>query len=147
MKISSTSFSNGHPLPRDCGYRQGNRNPELLIGEIPVGSRSLALVMDDPDAPGGTFVHWLVWNLPPATTRLVPGKLPPEARTGRNHFGNDRYDGPAPPRGTHRYFFRFFALDEMLALPPGADRRELENAMKGHVLAETALMGTFATSP
>ncbi len=146
MRIASPSFPNGQPLPRDCGYHQSNRSPELLITEIPAGARSLALIMDDPDAPGGAFVHWLVWNLPPATTRLLPGKLPPGARVGRNQFGNDRYDGPAPPSGIHHYFFRFFALDEPLSVPTGADRRALEKGMKGHILAEAALMGTFAAS-
>lgn len=144
MKLSSPSFSDGHPLPRACGYREENQNPELRISRVPGGTRSLALIMEDPDAPGGTFVHWLVWNLPPTTVKLLPGKLPSEARTGRNDFGNDRYDGPAPPSGTHRYFFRLFALDERLALAPGAGRRELEEAMRGHVLDEASLMGTFA---
>ncbi|QSR84573.1 YbhB/YbcL family Raf kinase inhibitor-like protein [Methylacidimicrobium sp. B4] len=144
MKITSPSFANGQPLPRDCGYRQGNRNPELLIAEIPAGTRSLSLIMDDPDAPGGSFVHWLVWNLPPSTAKLLPGKLPPGARVGRNQFGNDRYDGPAPPSGTHHYFFRCFALDQPLALPAGVERRALEQAMRGHLLAEADLMGTFA---
>lgn len=116
----------------------------MLIAAVPAKARSLALIMDDPDAPRGTFVHWLVWDLAPATSKLLPGKLPPEARTGRNHFGNDRYDGPAPPSGIHRYFFRFFALDNRLAIPAGASRGELEKAMKGHVLAEATLMGTFA---
>ncbi len=144
MQLTSPSFSDGQPLPRLCGHRYDNRNPEILLSGIPTGARSLALILDDPDAPGGCFVHWLVWNLPPSTSKLLPGKLPREARTGRNHFGNDRYDGPAPPSGTHRYFFRLFALDEPLGVPAGADRRALEKAMKGHVLAEASLMGTFA---
>ncbi|VVM04523.1 Putative lipoprotein LppC [Methylacidimicrobium cyclopophantes] len=143
MKITSPSFSNGQPLPRECGYRYQNRNPELRITEVPAQARALALIMDDPDAPRGTFVHWLVWNLPPTTSKLSPGELPAEARTGRNHFGDNRYDGPAPPSGTHRYFFRLFALDSPLALPAGADRKALEKAMEGHIVATTTLMGTF----
>ncbi|MDD4932397.1 MAG: YbhB/YbcL family Raf kinase inhibitor-like protein [Methylacidiphilaceae bacterium] len=143
MKILSPSFSNGQPLPRECGYRYANRNPEILFSEVPAKARSLVLIMDDPDAPRGTFVHWLVWNLPPATAKLLPGKLPPEACAGRNHFGHDRYDGPAPPSGIHRYFFRVFALDAPLGLTTGADRKELEKAMEGHVVDEATLMGTY----
>ncbi|WP_026195772.1 YbhB/YbcL family Raf kinase inhibitor-like protein [Verrucomicrobium sp. 3C] len=144
MKILSPSFSNGQPLPRECGYRYANRNPEILFSEVPANARSLALIMDDPDAPAGTFVHWLVWNLPPATARLLPGKLSAEACEGRNHFGQVRYDGPAPPSGVHHYFFRVFALDAPLSLPTGADRRELERAMEGHVLDHATLMGVFS---
>ena len=145
MKILSPSFSNGQPLPRECGYHYANRNPEILFSEVPARARSLALIMDDPDAPGGTFVHWVVWNLPPATAKLLPGKLPPEACKGRNQFGDDGYDGPAPPSGIHRYFFRLFALDTLLTLPTGTGRKELEKAMAGHVVDEAALMGTFSS--
>ncbi|MGD9895852.1 MAG: YbhB/YbcL family Raf kinase inhibitor-like protein [Candidatus Methylacidiphilaceae bacterium] len=144
MKITSPAFSDGRPLPRECGYHHANRNPELLFSDVPASVRSLALIMDDPDAPRGTFVHWIVWNLPHDTAKLQSGELPPTARTGRNQFGHDRYDGPAPPSGTHRYFFRVFALDSPLHLPAGADRKALEKAMEGHILDEAALMGTFA---
>jgi len=105
--------------------------------------------MDDPDAPSGTFVHWLIWNIPPAL-QLLPkdiiksGTLPNGAMQGRNDFGNVGYNGPCPPPGkTHRYYFRLYALDTKLTLQPGATRRELEAAMKGHILGKADHMGTF----
>lgn len=144
MKLSSPSFPDGGPLPSWSAYRRENRRPELHVADVPPGTASLALIMDDPDAPMGTWTHWLVWNLP-AETRVIPSdRLPPGAVEGKNDYGEIGYGGPAPPSGTHRYFFTLYALKETLSLPRGADRRRLERAMEGKVLAKATLMGTFS---
>ncbi len=104
------------------------------------------LILDDPDAPSGTFTHWLIWNIPPATKSIASGSAPDAAVQGRNDFGQTGYSGPCPPNGTHRYFFRLSALDITLDVAPGASRQELERAMRGHVLASASLMGRYAKS-
>lgn len=124
-------------------------SPALRWSEPPEGTTSLALIMDDPDAPGGTWYHWLLWNIPGhaggiwehvATTRTMPGGMV----QGRNSFGKMGYGGPCPPQGqTHRYFFHLYALDTQLTLPAGATHLELEHAMRGHVKGETEWMGRF----
>jgi Raf kinase inhibitor-like YbhB/YbcL family protein len=134
MTISSPAFAEGKPIPAKYAYKGQNISPELRIGNVPANAKSLALIVDDPDAPMGLWTHWLVWNLPANTTSIPEGKLPPDAREGKNSFGNVRYDGPAPPFGTHRYFFHLYALDTRLALPPGSDRAALLAAMQGHVV-------------
>ena len=115
----------------------------------PPQTRSFALIVDDPDAPVGTWVHWVIWNIP-ATTHLLPENVPRSARLqsgalqGRNDFGKTGYNGPCPPPGkTHRYFFRLYALDANLTLQPGATRQELDAAMKGHIIAKAEHMGTY----
>ena len=149
MNLLSTTFANGQPIPRDCTCDGENRSPHLAWSEIPVDTRSFALVCDDPDAPRGTWVHWVLFNLPADAIELKPGvprapELPSGARHGLNDFGNIGYEGPCPPPGKpHRYFFRLYALDCALSLPPGVKRAELDQAVAGHVLAEAALMGTY----
>jgi Raf kinase inhibitor-like YbhB/YbcL family protein len=149
MKILSTTFGHGQPIPKDCTCDGENRSPHLAWSEIPVHTRSFALVCDDPDAPRGTWVHWVLFNLQADAVELAPGvprtpELPSGARQGLNDFGNIGYDGPCPPPGTpHRYFFRLYALDSTLNLAPGVERSDLDTAMADHVLADTALMGTF----
>jgi len=117
-------------------------SPPLSIGGVPEGAATLALVMDDPDAPGGTFDHWLVWNIP-ATTSGVPEGAEPQGLQGRTDFGRLGYGGPCPPSGTHRYFFKLYALDRELDLPKGSRKPELEAAMAGHVLARAQLQGNY----
>jgi Raf kinase inhibitor-like YbhB/YbcL family protein len=149
MKILSTTFRNGQPIPKDCTCDGENRSPHLAWSEIPVDTRSFALLCDDPDAPRGTWVHWVLFNLPADAVELAPGvprtpELPSGARQGLNDFGNIGYDGPCPPPGKpHRYFFRLHALDCALNLAPGVTRSDLDTAMAGHSLADTALMGTY----
>jgi len=116
-------------MPAKYAYKGQNLSPELRIGNVPANARSMVLIVDDPDAPAGLWTHWLVWNLPPNTTNIPEGKLPSGAIQGKNSFGNVRYDGPAPPSGTHRYFFRVYALDRMLSLSAGSDRAALVEAM------------------
>ncbi|MFI5087705.1 MAG: YbhB/YbcL family Raf kinase inhibitor-like protein [Terriglobales bacterium] len=124
--------------------------PQLAWSGAPPGTKSFALILDDPDAPGGTFTHWMVWNIP-AGTHELPENLPKTAeltdgaRQGRNDFGKVGYGGPCPPPGKpHRYFFRLFALDNAPAVKAGAGREELERALQGHILARGELMGRYA---
>ena len=149
FQISSSAFDEGQPIP--TRYTADNRNvsPPLLWTDPPAGTLSLALVCEDPDAPRGTWTHWVLFNLPPTTRSLAKG-LPPTSPTqdgaeqGVNDFGKVGYGGPSPPPGKpHRYFFKLFALDQMLDLPPGASRAQLLSAMKGHVLGEAEIMGTY----
>jgi hypothetical protein len=118
-------------------------SPELRIGAVPEAARSLVLIMEDTDAPYGAFTHWLLWNIDPGISVLERGKVPRGATVGRNDFGTLSYRGPDPPSGTHRYLFRLYALDGPLNLPPGADRGQLEAAMKGRVLAEAAMRAYY----
>jgi Raf kinase inhibitor-like YbhB/YbcL family protein len=108
--------------------------------------QSLVLIVDDPDAPGGLFTHWVVWNMPADTSSIPEGQPPPGAVQGRNSHGDVHYDGPSPPNGRHRYFFHLYGLDTMLSLSEGSDRAALEAAMKGHIVATAPkFYGTFTT--
>ncbi|MGE0130516.1 MAG: YbhB/YbcL family Raf kinase inhibitor-like protein [Blastocatellales bacterium] len=150
IQILSSAFSEGESIPVQYTCDGDNFSPPLRWGGIPKDSQSLALVCEDPDAPSGTFVHWVLFNLPPIVSNL-PEALPAgeeleetNARQGRNDFGEIGYGGPCPPPGNpHRYFFRFYALDTELRLRAGATRGDLDNAMRGHILAEGHLMGTY----
>jgi len=144
--ISSPAFGEGKPIPPKYGFHQQNISPELRVEKIPAGTRSLALIVDDPDAPAGLWTHWLVWNLPADTTSIPEGKLPSGAIQGKNSFGNVRYDGPAPPSGTgkHRYFFRLYALQTMLSLPAGSSRGALEAAMSRQYKVECETFGVYS---
>lgn len=141
--ISSPAFSQGRPIPARFTADGPDISPELRIENAPAEVAAFALIMDDPDAPVGTWVHWVVWNLPPTTRTIAEGSLPDGAVEGRNSWGRNEYNGPAPPSGTHRYFFKLYALDTALQLPGGTDKAGVQRAMQGHVLAETALMGTY----
>ncbi len=149
LGISAPAFASGKPIPAQYAFAVKNISPELRIANVPANAKALALIADDPDAPAGLWTHWLVWNLPANTTSIPEGKLPPEAREGKNSNGHARYDGPAPPRGTgvHRYFFRLFALDVQLPLPAGSDRATLEAAMKGHIVATGETFGIYQHGP
>lgn len=147
MNISSPAFASGKPMPAKFAYKRENLSPPLTIGNVPANAKSLALIVDDPDAPMGLWTHWLVWNLPATTTDLAEGALPSGASQGKNSSGHARYDGPAPPSGTHRYFFHVYALDTTLSLPAGSTRAALEAAMKGHVVGSGETFGTYSASP
>jgi Raf kinase inhibitor-like YbhB/YbcL family protein len=148
LTLTSPSFGHGDLIPRGHTSDGQNRPPALVWSGLPAGTRSLVLVVEDPDAPDPAapqriFAHWLVYNLPPSIDRLGPS-LPPGARLGRNDFGHLGYEGPAPPIGRHRYFFRLFALDSTLPAELGeCDRRTLMRAIQGHVLEEAELMGVY----
>lgn len=144
MKIASTAFDNGGKLAAKYSHEGGNKNPELKIEGVPANAKSLALIVDDPDAPGGLFTHWLVWNIDPKTTSVAEDSAPKSATEGTNDFGENGYGGPQPPSGTHRYYFKIFALDQMLKIAAGAKRREFEKAMKGHVIAQAEVMSRYS---
>lgn len=148
MKIESPAFRNGGDVPSTCGCDGDDRSPALTWEGIPENAVSLALVVDDPDAPSGTWTHWLVWNLDPASRGIPegvgPDGLPAGALQGANSWGNSRWQGPCPPHGTHRYFFRLYALDRSLELSGQTRRAGLDQAMEGHILARAELMGRYA---
>ena len=141
--LQSSAFENGEPIPRRHSCEGEDLSPPLAWSGAPEGTRSLALVVDDPDAPVGTFTHWLGWGLEPGTERLGEGEAAPVE--GRNDFGTSGYRGPCPPpgHGRHRYSFRLYALDSDPDLRPGASKRELERALEGHTLAVVELVGTY----
>ena len=148
--LKSTAFSSGGEIPRKFTCSGENVSPALSWTDAPALARSFALIADDPDAPVGTWTHWILWNIPARETSLpegVPTKhesLTSGARQGKNDFGRIGYGGPCPPPGRpHRYFFRLYALGAMLDLKPGAARGELESAMNSHVLAQAEWMGLF----
>lgn len=149
MQLKTTAFANGGDIPARFTCDGTDDSPALEWTEPPAGTQSFALLADDPDAPRGTWVHWVLYDLP-ATARELPEGLPPEgtlpsgARQGRNDFRKIGYGGPCPPPGpAHRYFFRLFALGRALGLPSGAKRADVDRAMEGHVLARAEVMGRY----
>ena len=149
IELTSSAFTQGQPIPEKYTCKAEDISPALSWGKPPAGTQSFALIMDDPDAPVGTWVHWVLFNVP-ASTRDLPEAFPSDATlpdgsmSGNSSFGGPGYGGPCPPSGTHRYFFKLYALDEMLAISVGATKGELEKAMAGHILAQAELMGTFS---
>lgn len=149
LLLTSNAFEHGKTIPAKYSCRGEDVSPALAWGEPPAGTQSFALIMDDPDAPVGTWVHWVLFNIP-ASARGLPEAFPANAAlpdgslSGQNSWGNTGYGGPCPPSGTHRYFFKLYALDETLAIDAGANKGELEKAMVGHILAQGELMGTFS---
>ncbi len=143
MKITGPAFADGTTIPARFTSDGRDVNPPLQISNVPTAAKSLVLVVDDPDAPAGTWNHWLLWNIAPDTTSIEEGCPPPAATAGKNDFGSTAYRGPAPPSGTHRYYFRLFALDARLDMPVGSSRAQLEGAMKGHIIASAWLMGRY----
>lgn len=148
MKLTGTAFENGGMIPAKYTCDGADVSPPLEWSPGPGGTKSYALICDDPNAPAGTWVHWVIFNIPAGITELpeeVPldRKLPSGAMQGINDFRRLGYGGPCPPGGTHRYFFRIYALDTTLPLGPGATKEQVLRAMKGHVLAEGQLMGKY----
>ncbi len=148
-QLRSDAFASGSSIPREYTCDGADRSPPLAWDPAPQGTRSLALIMHDPDAPRGDFTHWVLFDLSPEPTSLpaglaAEGQLPSGARQGRNDFGKLGYGGPCPPPGApHRYLFHLSALDVTLNLPAGATRQQVEQALRGHVLAEAELMGRY----
>ena len=147
--ISSSSFPNDGEIPKKFTCDGADVSPELSWTRPPAETQSLALIADDPDAPVGTWTHWVLFDLPPDTTSLPENvskvdELPHGGRQGRNDFRKIGYGGPCPPAGhAHRYFFKLYALDRMLNLKPGSSKQELEQAVEGHVLGQTEWMGKY----
>ena len=148
IKLTSAAFKDGEPIPRAYTCDGANISPPLEWSGVPKSAKTIVIVCDDPDAPGGTWVHWVLYNLPadnigvvenlPATETLKAGGF-----QGKNDFGKTAYGGPCPPSGTHRYFFKIYALDSELPLKAGATRAELMKAMEGHIVVQGQLMGTY----
>jgi Raf kinase inhibitor-like YbhB/YbcL family protein len=144
MKISSPAFKENDTIPKKFTKDAGNISPPLHIEDVPGAAKSLALVVEDPDAPSGTFHHWVLFNMNPRTTDIHENSVPAIATQGRNDFGELDYGGPKPPSGEHHYFFNVYALDTVLQLPRGAHTSDLENEMKGHIVDQASLMGRYA---
>lgn len=146
MKFSSPAFQNNGPIPTVYTCDGENKNPPLEFGDIPPETKSLVLIVDDPDAPSGDWVHWTLWNIPPETAHIEEKSVPAGAVEGATDFDKPGYGGPCPPSGVHRYQFKLYALDTVLELPPSAGKRAIENTMNGHVLAHTRLIGLYQRS-
>lgn len=146
MQITSSAFKNNESIPAKYTCDGENINPPLQFSAVPETAKSLALIMDDPDAPRGTFVHWTLWNISPEQKEIAANSVPAGTVEGLTSFGKPGYGGPCPPAGTHRYFFKLYALDELLDLNPDADKAKLEQAMEGHVLAQAELVGLYSRS-
>jgi len=142
LKLTSSAFSDGGEIPREYGYKNGNKVPPLTVSGIPEGTKSLALIMDDPDAmepAGKVWVHWVAWNIEPTTTELE--NLTTE---GMTDFGEVGYGGPAPPDKRHTYVFKLYSLDSELDLPDKSTKADVEKAMEGHIVDQATLTGTYA---
>ena|SRR5947209_1601384 len=144
ITVTSSAFAAGGNIPEQYTCKGANVSPPLLFRGIPQNAKSLVLIVEDPDAPSGLFTHWLIWNIDPHTTTLAEKSVPSGAAQGTNDFGKTGYGGPCPPSGTHRYFFRIFALDKTLELKSGAKRQDLDKAIAGHIVGRGELMGRFA---
>ncbi|HBB32122.1 MAG TPA: YbhB/YbcL family Raf kinase inhibitor-like protein [Cyanobacteria bacterium UBA8803] len=149
MNLESKAFTANGMIPSSYTCDGEDISPELSWDEPPSGTQSLALIMDDPDAPGRTFVHWVLYDLPPETRQLPQGvpsqaNLPSGGIQGKNDFGKLGYGGPCPPSGIHRYFFKLYALDRQLGLKSGAAKAQLEAAMSGHIVASAELIGRYS---
>jgi Raf kinase inhibitor-like YbhB/YbcL family protein len=144
MKITSQAFTEGAKIPDQYTMYGKNRIPPIHLEGVPEKARSLALIVDDPDAPNGTFNHWLLFNMDPKIKDIKEDCVPVMATHGKNDFGQVEYDGPKPPSGEHRYLFKAFALDTVLPLSRGTTREALDQEMKGHVLDSATLMGKYA---
>ena len=147
--LSSTAFAEGDPIPQIYSCDGEDISPPMQWTDPPEGAMSFALIVDDPDAPVGTWVHWVLYNLPSDTRSLTEAfpsdaDLPDGSKNGENSWGRLGYGGPCPPGGTHRYFFKLYALDMILDMAAGATKEQLLQAMEGHILAESELMGTYS---
>lgn len=148
IQLTSTVFTQGNPIPATYTCTGRNISPPLAWSDSPAGTQSFALIVDDPDAPGGTWIHWVIYNIPSTEAGLKEGTQPLErsgdgSLNGKNSWGKFGYGGPCPPSGTHRYIFKLYALDHLLSLSPGANAAQLVKAMQGHILATAELMGTY----
>lgn len=149
LKVTSSAFTEGQMIPAKYTADGQDVSPPLAWDNVVQGTKSFALVSDDPDAPMGTWVHWLIWNIPPDQNQLDEGigakeNLPGGAVQGTTSFKRVGYGGPAPPSGTHRYYFKVYALDTTLDLASKATKKDLEKAMQGHILAQGQIMGRYS---
>lgn len=145
MKITSSAFEHGGKIPSKYTCDGEDINPGLVISEVPGEAKSLVLIMDDPDAvkpAGKVWDHWIVWNIPADTTEIAEGEKP-KGMHGRGTSGNLNYHGPCPPDAEHRYYFKLYALDSELDIAEGSTKKDVEEAMKGHIVAQAAIMGKY----
>lgn len=143
MKLTSSAFSDNQDIPKIYTCDGKNINPPLSLAGIPPGTVSLALTVNDPDAPNGNWVHWTVWNINPSTKEIAEGQTPDEAVEGKTNFGKPGYGGPCPPSGTHHYIFTLYALNSSLNIGPEADEEELMKVIEGHAVGKTVLTGLY----
>ena len=146
LSVVSSAFSSGGEIPKKYGYKNDNVSPPIKIGGIPSGAKSLALIMDDPDAMkavGKVWVHWIIWNIDPTISEISEGSSPSGSIEGKTDFGEIGYGGPAPPDKKHTYIFKLFALKTKLDLKKGSTKAQLEKAMNGQILDQAILKGTF----
>jgi Raf kinase inhibitor-like YbhB/YbcL family protein len=149
LAVESSAFAQNQSIPSKYTCDGPNISPPFAWKNIPEGAKSIVLIGDDPDAPAGVWVHWVCYDIPPTPAALPEGVpeadiLPGGGKQGMNDFRNIGYGGPCPPAGTHRYFFKLYALDRMLGLPAGKTKKDVERAMKGHILAQGQLVGTYS---
>lgn len=143
MKILSSAFENNSTIPSEYTCDGSDISPPLVISDIPKETKTMAIIMDDPDAPMGVFTHWVVWNIPPDKTQFAKGERMSFPQ-GKTSSGMKSYIGPCPPSGIHRYFFKIYALDIVLNLKEGSSKNDLEKAMAKHILAEAHLIGRYS---
>lgn len=143
MKLTSPDFENNQMIPAKFTCDGLDINPSLEISDAPSNTQSLVLIIDDSDAPMGTWDHWLVWNIDPSAVLIKENNAPENSVQGKNSFGKNSYGGPCPPSGTHRYFFKLYALDTKLTLDPSSGKSGLTSAMSGHVLGQAELVGLY----
>jgi len=147
LSLESSAFKNGGVIPRKYGYKNGNNSPHLKIGGVPEGTKSLVLIMDDPDAMGAVgkiWVHWVLWNISPNTKEIAENTIPLDSIEGETDFGKIGYGGPAPPDKEHTYIYKLYALDIEPILPKGSTKADIEKSMNEHIISETKLEGRYA---
>jgi Raf kinase inhibitor-like YbhB/YbcL family protein len=142
LTISSPAFENEKPIPEKYTCDAEDVNPPLSISDVPAEAKSLVLIVEDPDSPSGLWIHWLVWDIPANTTTIAEDSVP--GREGLNTDRRHHYGGPCPPSGTHRYFFKVYALDTKLGLLENSTKKDVEKAMRGHMIAQGELMGVYS---
>lgn len=143
MQLASSAFEHNQSIPSKYTCDGENVSPPLAISDVPAGAKGLLLIVDDPDAPRGDWVHWTVWNIKPDTAGIGEGTVPSGAIQGMTDFGRIGWGGPCPPGGTHRYQFKLYALDTELSLSSSARKSDIEQAMQGHILEQTILIGLY----
>lgn len=146
MKITSTVFIDNQNMPKEYSCEGDGKSPPLTFSKVPEEAKSLALIVDDPDAPSGTFTHWVVFNIPPSTLQVLKNDVPKNGLEGLNSKGKLGYTPPCPPEGTHHYRFKLFALIGKLNLEEGASREEVEEEMKGLILESSEIIGLYKKS-
>ena len=143
MELSSPAFQKNQQIPEKYSCKGASVNPPLSISGVPTNAQSLALVLEDPDAPSGTFIHWILWNISPDLKEIIENSIPSGVTVGTNSAGSQKFVGPCPPSGSHRYIFKLYALDTSLTLPEEAKRQDLDTVMKDHIVGEAELLGVY----